>query len=440
MTERASLERRILDRIRAKGPMTFAAFMESALYDPDGGYYTASPVGEAGDFVTSPHVSQAFGVLLARCVEDLWLRLDRPEPFLLVEAGAGDGTLARRILASLPAELAATTTFVAVERSAGARRALVRLSREPHDPPQVGEVTVVDDLGLILEPGAPAARPARVRPEGVVLANELLDNLPFHRLLGTRDGVVELLVGLDGTGGGSLTPVHGPPSDELLALAPPLGPGQEAAVSPAMFGFLDGAAAALGRGYLLLIDYATGSDGTVQVHGYRRHRIEADVLDAPGSRDITAGVDIGALAGHARARGFAVWGPISQRAALTNLGFPDWDRELLTRQAAALNEGRGRDAARIYSARNRARLLVDPAGLGSFEVLCIGVGDPPRPDLLLDGGAVGSDGAGGTGKTGRTGRPEDGAGPTNEELPVDVADDEEHAAQHRDQVRDQHAR
>jgi SAM-dependent MidA family methyltransferase len=382
MTETTPLERHIRDRIRTEGPITFAAFMEAALYDPDEGFYANPPVGETGDFVTSPHVSPAFGVLLARCVEDLWVRLGRPDPFLLIEAAAGDGTLARRLLASLPRELAGATTFIAVERSAGAREALLRLADDAAIRAGIKEVMVIDDIRGVADVVERPARP------GVVLANELLDNLPFHRVRGTPTGIVELRVGIEGDqagGEGELTLVEAVPTPEVLSLAPHPAPGQEAAVAPAAFAFIDHAARALDRGYVLLFDYAADPDGSSQVHGYRRHRVEANVLRAPGTRDITAGVDFGALERHARQRGLIPWGPVTQRAALTNLGLADWGRELRTRQAHALNEGRGADATRFYSARNSARLLVDPAGLGGFAVLCLGVGDPPRPGLLLDG-------------------------------------------------------
>jgi SAM-dependent MidA family methyltransferase len=245
-------------------------------------------------------------------------------------------------------------------------------------------VKVLDDLGAVVRPlngGHPQA--------GVLLANELFDNLPFHRLRGTPDEPVELRVGVQGDAalpaGFRFVLVEAPAPDELVAMAPPLRPGQEAAVSPAAIGVLDDASRLLGPGYLVLFDYAADPDGTAQVHGYRRHRVEADVLSEPGTRDITAGVDMAGLARHAAANGHQVWGPISQRDALMHLGFRDLAGELRNRQVSALDEGRGRDAIRTYSARTRAGLLVDPSGLGGFAVLCMGFGDVPRPDLLLDG-------------------------------------------------------
>ncbi len=379
MAGHSPLERRLRDRIRAVGPITFAEFMDAALYDADHGFYAEPPIGERGDFVTSPHVSPGFGILLARCAEDMWIRLGRPAPFSVVEAGAGDGTLAARMLASLPEELRDTGTYVGVERSAGARRSLGVAAR---DAAPSWNVKVLDDWPSV---GAHAA--------GVVLANEVLDNVPFHRVRGTPDGPVELRVGV-GDGGGSTERfmlIESPLPADLAALTPgDLAPGEEAVVSPAALSFLERASGILRRGYLLVIDYgqpprAADPRTASPVHGYRRHRVEDDVLAAPGSCDITAGIDTGALLTHARRIGLTAWPPLTQREALLHLGLADWSGALRERQAEALRGGRGAEATRIYSARNAARLLIDPAGLGSFTVLCFGVGHAPRPTLLLDG-------------------------------------------------------
>jgi SAM-dependent MidA family methyltransferase len=144
--------------------------MEIALY-ARGGFYDAPPVGTAGHFVTSPHVHPLFGELLGRGLRGIWERLDRPEPFRVVEAGAGDGTLARDLHTSLGAPL----EYTAVERSAGARTDLQKLG-----------LRTVTDL-----------RSVEALQPGVVIANELLDNLPFRRVRGTREGPVEVRIGSD---------------------------------------------------------------------------------------------------------------------------------------------------------------------------------------------------------------------------------------------------
>ena len=86
--------------IRDHGPITFAEFMERALYGP-GGYYEDPPVGAAGDFVTGPHVHPVFGAMLGAAVAELFAFLGEPEPIRIAEVGAGDGTLARQVLGAL---------------------------------------------------------------------------------------------------------------------------------------------------------------------------------------------------------------------------------------------------------------------------------------------------------------------------------------------------
>jgi len=340
---------RLRDRIASEGPITFAEFMEAALYDPQGGFYSRLPVGEEGHFVTSPHLSPIFGRLVARQVAEFWELLDRPARFDVIEVGAGDGTLANRILDALPYEVKQTLKYTAVERSAGARSAL-------HDR---GPETV-EGLSDVSGPVV-----------GCVLANELLDNLPFHRLRGTPGGLSELFVGVEG---GRLVMVERPPSSsEIAALAPALDSGREFVVSPEAFEFMDKATDVLERGYLWLVDYGFVDDAESRsVHGYREHRVHDDVLADPGSTDITAGVDFAALTRHARSRGLRVWGPVSQRDALLALGFRDLDERAQARQVEALDARRGIDALRIYSDRNRANLLLGREGLGASLVLCVG--------------------------------------------------------------------
>jgi len=337
----------IADAIRADGPIPFSRFMELALYGP-GGYYAGLPVGPAGDFVTSPHLSPVFGALVARQVEELWTLLGRPAPFRLIEAGAGDGTLASQMLGALDAEARSAMEFVAVERGAAARRALAS-----------------QDLAATerLEDVPPA-------PAGCLLANELLDNLPFDLVRGTDAGAVELLVTVSGDD-------FGWSEGRVVAEAPgtTIPPGELATVPRAMFEFLDVAASRFERGYLWLVDYGPAA----APHTYRGHRVGADLLADPGHRDITAGVDVEAAIRHAGSLALRAWPPRSQREVLLALGFREWAERTRAEQVAALGERRGVDAVRAWSARSGASALIDPAGVGGFFVLCLGVGDVPSP-------------------------------------------------------------
>jgi SAM-dependent MidA family methyltransferase len=344
---RPGLTDRLVERIRAHGPITFAEFMEVALYDPDEGFYARPAVGRGDDghFVTSPHVSPAFGDLLGRQVAECWDLLGRPSPFTVAEVGAGDGTLARQTLAaagSVPG-LAEAVRYVAVERTEG-------------------QTVALRDAGL-----ETAASLTEVGPvTGCVVANEVLDNLPFHRLRGRDGDVVEVMVGAVGD---RLVEVEGPVTAEALdLLTEDLGPGQERAVSPSARRLIDEVAGTLAPGYSFLFDYGP----TGPVHAYRDHRVLAEVLDEPGSRDVTAGVDLEAVAGMARDAGLQTWGPVTQREALLALGYRLWTAGVRTRQAEAEIADDWRAANRLFEARSRASILIDEAKLGGLWLLALG--------------------------------------------------------------------
>ncbi|MGH2656409.1 MAG: SAM-dependent methyltransferase [Actinomycetota bacterium] len=360
-TLRTSLRDRLVRLIRSSGPLDFAAFMDLALYDPEHGFYARPPIGEDGHFVTSPHVSPAFGSLVARQVAESWEALGRPRPFELVEIGAGDGTLAVQILTAVRTvpELAAALWYTAVERTPGALAAL--------------EASGLEARGSLSEVGPVT---------GLVLANEVLDNLPFHRLR-DRDGrTVEVFVGLDGD---RLIEVEGEPSKEAIDLLDrPLRPGQERPVSPAASAMVRDLASVLDHGYVYLFDYGFGGEVSPgPVHAYRDHRVLAEVLQEPGSRDVTAAVDLDAVAAEARRSGLRVWGPVGQREALLGLGYRLWASGVRARQAEAEANGDWREANRLYAARSRASILVDPAKLGSLQLLALGTEGLPPPTAIL---------------------------------------------------------
>src|SRR5215207_9169837 len=177
----ADLAERIAERIRREGPIPFDRFVDAALYDEEGGFYArGGGAGRAGrDFVTSPEVGTLFGALVARALDGWWRAAGAPDPFLVIEAGAGRGRLAADVLAAAP-DCATALRYVLVERSPGlraAQRDLLRVEpfedalgpvvRDDEDAPVpvagMGPiVTALDDL-----PAVPLT--------GVVLANELLD-------------------------------------------------------------------------------------------------------------------------------------------------------------------------------------------------------------------------------------------------------------------------
>ena len=338
--------RAITDAIRAHGPIRFDRFMELALYGP-GGFYERPPVGPEGEFVTSPHVHPIFGELLARAIGDLDERLGSPRPLRVTEVGAGDGTLAGQLSSLLRTR---DVTYLAVERSSGARATLTELDGiEVHE---------------------------RI-PDGqhVILTHELLDNLPFRWFRRADDLAREVHVGLED---GRFV--------ERLVDPDPEGPtelsdGEEAVLPVGALAFVDEVADRLTHpGYALLIDYGGVGEPGGPVHGYAAHRVVDDLLDRPGASDITVGVDFELLEQRAEATGLIAFPSVTQRHALTSLGFDRWMREELRRQAELLDSGHGLDAVRSWSGRSRATLLVDPTALGRHRWLLLatpGASAPP---------------------------------------------------------------
>src|SRR5262249_48396322 len=254
-------------------------------------------------------------------------------PLHLTEVGAGDGTLARSLLANTEG---ARLMYAAVERSPGARASLA----------------AVEGLDL---------RDRIAASVDVVLANELLDNLPFRILRGEREVRI-------GRTGDRFVEVLAPADADLIRF---LSDEEERAIPGGAFAFLDEVADALERGYVLLIDYGDVGTSGGPVHGYREHTVIEDVLAAPGTADITSGVDFALVIAHAEARGLSAFPVITQRNGLSALGFDDWFRNELRRQQVELDTGGGRAAVGAWSGRNKASLLVDPGGPGRLRWLLL---------------------------------------------------------------------
>jgi SAM-dependent MidA family methyltransferase len=361
------LETRIRDEIGREGPMTFARFMELALYDPAAGYYTASRgdasepgPGRSGDFLTAPEGHPIFGWTVARHLESVWDALDQPDRFVVREHGAGTGALAAGVLDGLRrsgSSLLAALRYQAVEASAGRLEAL----RER-----------LAGLGL-----ADWLEPFDARPEaGAIVANELLDALPVHRIEGGPDGAIrERFVVLDPDG--ALTTGLGDPSTPALAArleaeGVRLQPGQAGEICLALDGWVAGAARTLERGEVLLIDYGYEAaelyrpDRGSTLRAYHRHRVHADALVAIGRQDVTAHVDLTAVERAAALADLVPLGRTTQARFLDALGAG----ELLV----GLQTEPGIDLGRYLEARAALVRMLDPRATGAFAVLAFGKG------------------------------------------------------------------
>ena len=354
-------EAEIRQRITAYGRITFAEFMEVALYHPSGGYYTSGErVGAPGDYYTSPSVHPAFGALLAVQLCQMWQLLGHPEPFTVAEAGAGNGLLGRDIVnaaAGLPAPFSQALRYVCIDRrtDGGLESGLDGVSRIASDRMPLRGVV------------------------GCVLSNELLDAMPVHQVI-CEDGELKELYVVSRDG--ELAMQADTPSTPLLtqrlsSLGVRLQEGQTGEVNLALDGWIEGVAESLDHGFVLAIDYGRLAEAlyspTERFRGtlttYRNHLQTDRPLERIGQQDITAQVDFTSVARAATDAGLDVLGYVSQAEFLHNLGI---DR--LTGRMA------GAPPRPSQSSRLAMRELVKPEGLGAFRVLALGK-NVGRPEL-----------------------------------------------------------
>ncbi len=304
----ASAAELVSDRIGRFGPIPFSEYLELVLYDERVGFYeTGGRAGRRGDFITSPEIGPLFGAVIARALDAWWRELGRPDPFVVVDAGAGPGSLARAVLAAAPA-CSGALRYVLCERSAAQRtRHSEGLPLVPaaqaFSRPRGGEEgseedePVVDSTGrgpLVVSLGELPVGPFT----GVVLANELLDNLPFDLLVHDGDWrEARVAVGPAGRLVEMLVPARQLPAG--LPARPPHG--ARAPVAGAAADWLARALERLERGLVVMIDYASTTAAMAArpyrewLRTYRGHERGGHYLTHPGGQDITTEVPLDQL-------------------------------------------------------------------------------------------------------------------------------------------------
>ena len=314
-------------------PLRFDEYLHEALYGTHGFYGTGGRAGRRGDFLTSPEVGPLFGAVIARWIDAEFERLGRPTDFRVVEFGAGPGTLARSVLHAAPHW---TDRYVAVESS--------EMQRSAH-PPGVTSVATFDDRDVV----------------GVIIANELLDNLPF-RLAVHDGGWREAMVRVERNG--AVVEVLGPPPPEWTFLPSGAAHGARVPVQERATEWVERASSSLAVGTVLAIDYCTARTSEVAampwrewLRTYRGHERGSHYLRGGGTQDITAQVCIDQLpppdAVRTQAQFLRRWG-IDE---LVEEGRRVWHEQATRPDLAAL---------RMRSRVREAETLLDPNGLGGF--------------------------------------------------------------------------
>jgi SAM-dependent MidA family methyltransferase len=366
-----ALTARIHEEIAKSGPISFARFMELALYDPEGGYYRAAAArpGRAGDFLTAPETHPIFGAALARGLVEAWQRLDRPDPFTLREYGAGTGTLALAILERLEVE------------GSGLREALRYdpIEIEPRRLEAVAERLERAGHARVLVPEGERLAPI----VGAVVANEVLDALPTHRVVARGGRLREVLVG---SSDGKFRDVESAPTTPALAVrlaaeGVSLADGQRAEICLVLEPWIAGVAAGLRRGLMVLIDYghpaAALYDPVRRPNGtllaYLRQRAHDDPYRHVGRQDLTAHVDLTAVERAAAAAGLTHLGTTTQAEFLMGLGIEELLQAIQADPATSLEA--------YLAVRSGLMRLLDPAATGRFAVLGLGRDWPDGPPL-----------------------------------------------------------
>ncbi len=330
------LRERLAAQIAQTGPLTVAQYMTACLHDPQDGYYATRPaLGEDGDFITAPLISQMFGELIGVWAISAWQAMGAPARFILVEMGPGDGTLMSDLLRAgrlSPAFLAAADVWLV----------------ETSEPLVARQAARLDGAGVRWARGldeVPGGEPL------ILIANELLDCLPARQFVRTAAGWAEQVVGLDAEGGLAfgLVPAAADLPDAREGSICEVSASQEA------LGAALGARLTQDGGAALLIDYGRDRPGfgdTLQAL-VRHERV--DPLTCPGEADLTIHADFPAVRAAAERAG-AGSAILTQGAFLARLGIGE-RAETLLRARPDRSDVIGRQLNRLVSANQMGELF-----------------------------------------------------------------------------------
>jgi SAM-dependent MidA family methyltransferase len=362
--------------------VTFADYMDWALYEPELGYYTAQrqKIGAGGDFVTSPHLGADFGELLGEQFLDLWHSLGRPSPFHIVEMGAGQGLIAADVLKYLHRQCsnADDAAFWNALEYIIIEKASVLVAEQ-----QQNLKAFVTNHKITWKTWEEIPSQSIT---GCFFSNELVDAFPVHRIEIRSGKVQEVYVEVspDASDPILLTEVVADPSTPALqgyleqfgvdiASYPD---GYRSEVNLAALDWQTTVAQRLLRGYVLTIDYGytaaqyyspQRNEGTLQCYFQQAHH--EDPYWAVGQQDITAHVNFTALEQQGERLGLHNIAYVQQGLFLMALGLGD---------RLNLNAASAANFMDILRRREALHALINPLGLGGFGVLLQGTAGTPR--------------------------------------------------------------
>jgi SAM-dependent MidA family methyltransferase len=326
-----------------RGPVSFAWFMEQALYHRQHGYYSSgrASIGRKGDYFTNVSVGPLFGQLLAAQFIEMWQNLDKIDHFTIVEQGAHDGVLARDVLAAIRTsapEFFSALRYKIIEpcsvwqdrqqKTLEAFRDKMEWRRELSSTRKASPH--LNPLSAPSSRGEEAQRQVRVKDlefAGVHFSNELLDAMPVHLVVSTGDGWREKFVALEEN---EFVFVEQPIVDlgvkARLSQLPAQPAGYETEINLAVLEWIDNLSSRLTRGYVLAVDYGFPRGefyapdrmrGTLQMR--EKHRHLPSPFEEIGHADISAHVNWTDLAERAEAKGLRVGGFTDQHHFITGI-------------------------------------------------------------------------------------------------------------------------
>ncbi|MDY6855911.1 MAG: SAM-dependent methyltransferase [Thermodesulfobacteriota bacterium] len=364
-SENKDLKDIVYDRIRKKGRITFAEYMDLVLYHPIQGYYNSPKeiFGKDGDYYTSPYIHPVFGHLIAGLIHKMWNALDKRQDFTIVEAGAGKGFLCCDILNRMREKFPdfyESSVYKIIEIN---RQNIVSqkelLKRHAHEYKVRWHCS--DDL-----------KDGRVQFNGCYISNELIDSFPFNRVKMVEGKLSESYVILNRN---RLNEELGGLSTNRLAqyfenLDITLKEGQRAEVNLRVFDWMEEINRAMEQGFIITIDYGYKADelfapfrkdGTLTC--YYRHTVNHDPYIRVGLQDITAHVDFSTLMATGEKMGLKITAYLEQYRFLIALG-------LLSVLDEIEKNRQTMSTAQYYKEKLSMKNFLVPGGMGVlFKVL-----------------------------------------------------------------------